>query len=91
MKNKYAQFKYIALFTQFSLSIITPLFLLILLAGWLRGKYGLGVWIMVIAVVTGIAAAGYNMYRLLRFILSDLKKEENLSKKRTESTDHETK
>lgn len=43
--------------TQFGFSVISPILLYLGLAVWLRNRFGLGVWILVILGIIGISAA----------------------------------
>ena len=49
--------KNITLFTQVGISIATPLVLCIWGAVWLRDRFGLGSWIVLVGVLVGIAGA----------------------------------
>lgn len=43
--------------TQLGFSIISPLVFYILLAVWLRNKYSLGVWVLIVGICLGILGA----------------------------------
>lgn len=65
MKQSSSGLEKLAEFTQFGVSLLTPLVLLILLARWLVGR-GWGEWTYLVAFVLGIGSMGstfYNFYK----------------------------
>lgn len=54
--------------TQLGLSIITPPILCLGLAFWLIQKKGAPGWIMILAFVFGLGAAGVSFYKFLRIV-----------------------
>lgn len=52
--------------TGFGLSLVTPVFLLVWGALWLEERFGLGDWVMVLAIVAGLLSAGCTFYRFVR-------------------------
>ena len=56
----------ITLLTQLGLSLVAPPVLLTLGALWLQGKYGVGDWILLCAILVGIVSGGCSVYNLLR-------------------------
>ncbi|MCD7818958.1 MAG: AtpZ/AtpI family protein [Lachnospiraceae bacterium] len=73
MKNAASILKNITLFTQFGLSLITPLLLCLAICWVLVSYAGLGVWIYVPGFVLGLGGSGTFAYN---FYLSVIKKEE---------------
>jgi len=47
----------LALFGQLGFTIVTPPIVLALLAYWLQNRFSLGGWVMVLAIVLGLAAS----------------------------------
>lgn len=43
--------------TQLGFSIVSPLVFYVLLALWLRSKFSLGAWVLIVGIVLGIAGA----------------------------------
>lgn len=52
--------------TGFGLSLVTPIFLLVWGALWLEDHFGLGDWVMALAIVMGLLSAGCTFYRFVR-------------------------
>jgi len=44
--------------TGFGISLVTPVFLLVLGAMWLQNRFGIGDWIMAAAILCGLISAG---------------------------------
>lgn len=60
--------KYLVWVTALSASLIGPPVVSVLAAMWLRRSFGLGAWVMVAAIVLGLAAAGSNLLKFFRFV-----------------------
>ena len=61
-------------YTQFGLTLVSPLILSVLLAYWLQRRYHLGGWIMLIALLIGLASMALTFYRFVRAQLAESKK-----------------
>jgi len=59
--------------TGFGISLITPIFLLVWGAMWLQERFGVGDWIMVVAIVSGLISAGFTFYH---FVSDEIKRAE---------------
>ncbi len=60
----------------FGLSVVTPLVVCILLAVWLKNRYGLEDWIMVVAVVVGLISSACGAYRSIKaFVETDRRRD----------------
>ncbi len=57
-----------ALLTQLGLSIAVPPLLCLFAANWLRNRFALGLWIMVIALLLGIGGAAVNVWKFWKMI-----------------------
>lgn len=66
MKERIRILSRLSLITQLGLSFITPPLLLLLGAVWLQGKFGLGDWVLLTAILSGILSGGCSVYNLLR-------------------------
>ncbi len=62
--------------TGFGISLMTPIILLLLGAMWLQERFGLGDWIVAVAVVCGLISAGVTFYRFVSDEIKRAKKEE---------------
>ena len=60
-------------FTQLGLSLVIPLLLCLLAAGWLQRRFQLGNWILLVGLGFGLGAMGVTFYRFVRSILNDTK------------------
>ena len=58
--------KNLALVTQMGIMILAPVGLCMFAANALIEKYGLGDWVMIIAILLGISAGFLNIYKILR-------------------------
>lgn len=65
-----AVFRCLSYLTQFGLSVIMPILLCVLFAVWLCGKYGIGEWLIVLALAVGLVSAGCGFYKFARTFLA---------------------
>ena len=80
----------IVLVGQLGFTLITPPVVMALLADWLQNRFGLGTWVMLLAILVGLLTAGASagtFYR--RTIASVRKKEEAPAKKPVRFFKHE--
>lgn len=59
--------KYIVWVTTLGLSLVTPLVLCVLGANWLRTRFALGIWIILLGIALGLGGAGVNLMKFLHF------------------------
>ena len=57
MKDMVKIARMLALFGQLGFTIVTPPIVLALLAHWLQDRFSIGSWVMVLAIVLGLAAS----------------------------------
>lgn len=57
--------KSFALVTQIGISILVPIGLCMIGANYLMGKFQVGNWVMILAIVMGIGAGFLNVYKML--------------------------
>ncbi len=57
-----------ALLTQLGLSVALPPLLCLFAAGWVRDRLGLGLWIMVIALLLGVGGGVLNFLKTWQMI-----------------------
>ena len=75
MKKNFEFFKALSMITQFALSILTPIILCMLLAGYLKRRFMLGSGIMIIFIIIGAASGFYSMIKLIKTITNSKKDE----------------
>ena len=66
----------LAMVTQFGISTITPMLLCIFAALWLKNKFALGDWVVLIGVFMGIGSGFLSMMKMIRQ-MSELSKKED--------------
>lgn len=57
------------LVTQFGLSLVTSMLLCVFLSLWLKKRFLLGEWIILVGVAVGLIAMGLNFYRFYRLYM----------------------
>ena len=67
-KGKYENLKAAAWITQFGLNMITPMVIFIILALWLRRKFALGDWVMLLAIGLGVCSMAGSMYSFIKTV-----------------------
>ena len=73
---KKSVFSALAMVTQFGISTITPMLLCIFAALWLKNKFALGDWVVLIGVFMGIGSGFLSMMKMIRQ-MSELSKKED--------------
>ena len=74
-------FSRITLLTQLGLSVVTPPLLAVLLALWLQNRFGLGDWVLLVAILGGIVSGVTGVFRLVR---RDIRRDIDKNPDRTE-------
>lgn len=67
---------YISVYGQIGFSIVVPPILLCLLGFWLRKKFELGSWVIIVALVLGLLSAFTSVYRMCIGFLAKSTKED---------------
>ena len=70
-KPKYKAFRYFSLLTELGLSLICPILLCAWGAGYLRDRFGLGNWVMLVAILFGTLSGITSAAKLLLPILRE--------------------
>lgn len=65
-ENKYRYLRAAAHITQFGLDMVTPIVLFTILAVWLKNKLDMGGWVVIVAIIIGVACSGLNMYKFIK-------------------------
>lgn len=53
----------LALLTQLGLSVAIPMVLCLYGAGWVRGRFDLGLWVMFVGLLLGLVMAGMSLWQ----------------------------
>ncbi|MBQ3110280.1 MAG: AtpZ/AtpI family protein [Clostridia bacterium] len=67
-ENKYAHLRAINQITQFGLDMVTPIVLCTIAAVWAKNKFNIGNWIVIVAIILGIAASALNMLKFIKTV-----------------------
>lgn len=70
----------IATFGQMGMYVVVPPIMMALLGFWLRKKFGLGSWVIIVAIVMGLLSAFTSIYRLCMGFLAKSTKEDDKNK-----------
>ncbi len=65
--NHLQMFKNITLLTQVGLTVATPLVICIWGASWLKDKFNLGEWVVLIGIVLGIGSSVSGLAEFIRY------------------------
>ncbi len=68
--------KYLAWLTQFGLSVVAPLLLCVLGSVWLRNRFDVGGWIVVVGIFLGIGGAVSGLCSSLKQINREAKQDD---------------
>ena len=82
---KRSVFSAMAMVTQFGIGIITPMLLCIFAALWLKSRFALGDWVVLIGVFFGMGSGFLSMLKMIRQ-MSELSKKEDEDDSRNEKT-----
>ena len=75
--NRHSSTKALAWLTQLGFNMISPLIICILTATWLKSKFNLGNWIMVIAIIIGVGSGYMSLINFIRMVKKYDEKEDN--------------
>lgn len=64
MKSLFRLAREVAVLGQLGFTLITPPVLMALLGWWITDRFGLGVWVMVLAIVLGLVTSAASAWRL---------------------------
>ncbi len=80
----------IVLAGQLGFTLITPPVVMALAAEWLQSRFGLGVWVMLLALLMGLLTSGTSAYHFYRRVAASAqKREETPAKKSVTFFNHE--
>ena len=75
----------LAMVTQFGITTITPMLLCIFAAMWLKNRFALGDWVVLIGVLMGVGSGFLSMMKMIRQ-MSELSKKEDEDDSKNEKT-----
>lgn len=61
--------------TQLGLSLVAPLLLCVLLTVWLKDRFSLGSWVVLVGIGIGLASMALTFYRFIRGYLHQSRKQ----------------
>lgn len=64
--EKYKHMRAVAEITQFGLNIVSPIIICLFAAIWLRDQFNLGSYVVLIAIILGVAAGVLNMFTFIK-------------------------
>lgn len=70
--DKYKHMRAAAHLTQFGLNMVSPIILCILIAVWLKNTFNIGDWVVIVAIILGVAAAGLNMATFIKTVNKEM-------------------
>ena len=68
-KDRAKTWKSLSLISQVSISMLTPVFMMIFLCIWLKNKFGLGDWIIIVGILLGIGSGFTSVWKQLKKFL----------------------
>ena len=71
----------ISVYGQMGFTIVVPPVLLCLLGSWLRRKFGLGYWVILVAIIVGLLSAFTTIYRICMDFLAKNTKDDGKNRK----------
>ncbi|MBR0416558.1 MAG: AtpZ/AtpI family protein [Firmicutes bacterium] len=71
----------ISVYGQMGFTIVVPPVLLCLLGSWLRRKFGLGYWVILVAILVGLLSAFTTIYRICMDFLAKNTKDDGKNRK----------
>ena len=68
-KDSVKVWRYVSLISQVSISMLTPVFMMIFLCIWLKNKFGLGDWVIIVGLLLGIGSGFTSVWKQLKKFL----------------------
>ena len=75
MRSSFSVIQGVILLTQVGFGVATPLLLCIFGANYLTGRFAIGSWLMIVAILFGVAAGIYNAYLILNHAFKQLRRD----------------
>ena len=83
-KEFFRSLRPLAYFTQFGISIISPILLCTFLGVWLYNRFSLGVWVLIVGIFLGLGGAASNFLTIFRIASAEQALEEAEKKEEEE-------
>ena len=71
-ENKYRYMRAAGHITQFGLDMVTPVLLCTIIAVWLKNKLSLGSWVVIVAIIAGVAVSALNMFKFIKTVEKEM-------------------
>lgn len=71
-ENKYRYMRAAGHITQFGLDMVTPVVLCTIIAVWLKNKLSLGSWVVIVAIIAGVAVSALNMFKFIKTVEKEM-------------------
>ena len=75
-KDTMKSWRYLGLISQLAISMLTPVFMMIVICSWLKNKYAMGDWIIIAGLLLGIGSGLSNAWTYLKRFLREGEKEQ---------------
>ncbi len=79
--NKYKHLKAVSHITQFGLDMVTPIVLCTVIAVWLKNKFYIGNWIVIVAIIIGVACMILNLTKFVNTVNKEMGGKDNDEKR----------
>lgn len=70
--DKYKHLKAAGHITQFGLDMVAPMVLCIIIATWIKNAFNTGSWIVIVAIITGVACSVLNMIKFIKAVNNEM-------------------
>ena len=68
--------RYLGLISQLAISMLTPVFMMILFCTWLKDKYGLGNWVIIAGLLLGVGSGFSSIWTYVKRFLREGEKQQ---------------
>ncbi len=75
-KDTMNSWRYLGLISQLAISMLTPVFMMIVVCSWLKNKYAMGNWIIIAGLLLGIGSGLSSAWTYLKRFLRDGEKQQ---------------
>lgn len=70
-KDTARSWRYLTLLSQLAISLLTPCFLMIFICIWLKNRYGLGDWVVLVGLFLGLGSGISSVWVYLKRAIRD--------------------
>ena len=75
-KKNPSPWRYLGLISQLSISMITPIFLMLALCIWLKNRFALGDWVIIAGLVFGVGSGLSSVWTFVRAFLKESQRQQ---------------